>query len=367
MQNVTISSQTVGRAVRPSGRLRLGFVPLTDCAPLAVAQELGIFQRHGVAVSLSRELGWASVRDKMIYGELDAAHALGPMLFQLALGLTGNTCACFTPLILSAQGNTITLSRRLWNAGVRAAASLKAFRAGKRTPEPLTFGIVFPYSFHHLLLRDWLAAGGLAIDRDVKLVVVPPPQMVANLKAGHLDGFCAGEPWGSLAVETGTGHCVASSARLSPMHPEKALLVRQSVLDARPDEVVAITAALLDACAWCDVAANADQLSQLLAQPRYLGISRAAILKSLQPVPAPVGDGTRSMLFHGGDVNDPTLDKAGVMMSGLGRFGLLAQPVRAAQLQILFRSDLFQTAAQKPIQRVPAEIVTHHEIAFAAN
>ena len=109
------------------------------------------------------------------------------------------------------------------------------------------------------------------------------------------------------------------------------------------------------------------ELSQLLAQPKYLGIPRSAILESLQPVPAPIGDGARSMLFHGGDVNEPTLDKAAVIMSGLCRFGLLTQPVRDAHLQNLFRSDLFQTAAQKLVQRVPAEIVTHHEIAFAAN
>ena len=367
MQSVTKTSQPGVRPTSASRRLRLGFVPLTDCAPLVVAQELGLFARHGVDVLLSRELGWATVRDKIIFGELHAAHALGPMVIQLALGLSGNPCACFTPLILSAQGNAITVSRRLWDAGVRDAASLRAWRDQSRHPEPLTFGIVFPYSCHHLLLRDWLATADLNTERDVKLVVVPPPQMVTNLKAGHLDGFCAGEPWGTLAVETGAGYCIARSAMLDPLHPEKVLLLRQELLDQRRDECLALTAALLEACAYCADSANTETVAELLAQPRYLGISCRAILDSLVASGAPGGKGGRHLLFHGSEINDPTTDKAGGLARRLRQAGLLPQPLRPAQLSALFRSDLFQTVVQENPHIAKHETKFENEIAFATN
>lgn len=367
MQTVTKTSQPGVRPTSASRRLRLGFVPLTDCAPLVVAQELGLFARQGVDVVLSRELGWATVRDKIIFGELHAAHALGPMVLQLALGLSSNPCACFTPLILSAQGNAITVSRRLWAAGVNDAVSLGAWRGQSRQPDPLTFGIVFPYSCHHLLLRDWLAMAGLNVDRDVKLVVVPPPQMVTNLKAGHLDGFCAGEPWGTLAVETGAGSCVARSATLDPLHPEKVLLVRQELLDQHRDECLALTGALLEACAYCADAKNTETVADLLAQPRYLGISRKAILDSLLASGAPDGKRGRHLLFHGPEINDPTTDKAGVLARRLRQAGLLPQPLLPAQLGALFRSDLFQTVIQENPHIARHETKSENQIALATN
>lgn len=332
-----------------------------------MAQELGLFVRRGVDVLLSRELGWATVRDKIIFGELHAAHALGPMVLQLALGLSGSPCACFTPLILSAQGNAITVSRRLWDAGIRDAASLRTWRDQSRPPEPFTFGIVFPYSCHHLLLRDWLATADLKTERDVKLVVVPPPQMVINLQAGHLDGFCAGEPWGTLAAETGAGFCVARSATLDPLHPEKVLLLRQDLLDQRKAECLALTAALLEACAYCADPANTDTVADLLAQPRYLGISRKVILESLLASGAPDGKGGRHLLFHGPELNEPTTDKAGVFARRLRQAGLLPQPLRPAQLSALFRTDLFQTVVQENPHIARYETQFENEIAFATN
>jgi len=359
MQTVTKTSQPGVRPPSASQRLRLGFVPLTDCAPLVVAQELGLFARHGVDVLLSRELGWATVRDKIIFGELHGAHALGPMVLQLALGLSGNPCACFTPLILSAQGNAITVSRRLWEAGVRDVASLRAWRDQLRSPDPLTFGIVFPYSCHHLLLRDWLATAEMKTEREVKLVVVPPPQMVTNLKAGHLDGFCAGEPWGTLAVETGAGCCVARSAMLDPLHPEKVLLLRQELLDQRRDECLALTAALLEACAYCAAPENTSTVADLLAQPRYLGISRSAIAASLRgdesAAKADTQNGSSAVLFYGAEVNEPTLEKAGGLARRLRTAGLLPQSLTAPRLASLFRSDLYQQINQ------PNTHSLHHE------
>jgi ABC-type nitrate/sulfonate/bicarbonate transport system substrate-binding protein len=334
------SSQPSVSVVSGQSRIRLGFVPLVDCAPLVVAAELGWFKRGGLNVALSRELGWASVRDKIIYGELDAAHALGPMVFLLSLGLGGVQCPCFTPLVLSAQGNGITISRELWDAGVRDARSLHDWRVRTNPTERLTFGIVFPYSAHHVLLRQWLLRGGVDLEKDVRFVVVPPPQMVANLKAGHLHGYCAGEPWNQVAAQTGLGARVASSAELAPSHPEKVLLLREEAWAKRNEEMLALTATILEACAYCADAANAEAIADLLAERRFIGVSRAAIVASL------LGDkdsrAGRPIVFHGTDVNDPTLDKAGWIAGELRRAGLLSETVGAARLAAMFRSDLFQ-------------------------
>jgi len=332
------------RAVSNRQRIRLGFVPLVDCAPFIVAAELGGFKRRGLNVTLSRELGWASVRDKILYGELDAAHALGPMVFLLSLGLGGAQCPCFTPLVISAQGNAITISRELWDAGVRDASGIREWRAKHHARERLTFGIVFPYSAHHVMLRQWLLAGGINLESDVRFVVVPPPQMVANLKAGHLHGYCAGEPWNQLAVQTGIGFRAACSSELAPRHPEKVLLVREEAWTNREDELLALATTVLEACAYCADPANAESVADLLAERRFIGVSRAAIVASLlgdQPPKA-----ARPILFHGAEVNDPTVDKSSWIATELHRAGMLSQTVSAPRLSAMFRSDLFQKLHQ---------------------
>jgi ABC-type nitrate/sulfonate/bicarbonate transport system substrate-binding protein len=175
-------------------KLRVGFVPLTDCAPLVMAEDLGLYQKYGLDVRLHRELGWATIRDKIIYGELDAAHAVAGMPFAATLGLGSVKCDCLTGLVLNLHGNALTLSTPLAQQGVTDGASLRAELIQLRGERTLTFGIVSPVSSHHFLLRTWLSAAGINPDRDVRIVVVPPPQMVANLKSGNLDGCCVGEP-----------------------------------------------------------------------------------------------------------------------------------------------------------------------------
>lgn len=193
-------------------RLRVGLLPLTDAAPFIVAQELGLFARHGLNVELRREIGWATIREKIIYGELEAAQSPAPMLWSVQLGLGCAPCDVLTALIINLHGKAITLSRALWVAGVRDAATLRQHLRTRRSPEPLTLGIVFSYSSHHLLLRDWLRAAAIDPERDVRIVVVPPDQMVRNLRAHTIDGFCAGEPWNTLAAQQGEGWCPAWSA-----------------------------------------------------------------------------------------------------------------------------------------------------------
>src|SRR4051812_10122930 len=169
-------------------RFRGGFFALTDAGPFVVAEGLCLFARHDLVVELRREIGWATIREKIIYGELDAAQAPAPMLWSAQLGLGCPPCDVLTALVLNLHGNAITLSRALWTAGVRDAATLRDHARLHRPRQPLTFGVVFPFSSHHLLLRDWLRSAGLDPDRDVRIVVVPPGQMFRNLAAQTIDG-----------------------------------------------------------------------------------------------------------------------------------------------------------------------------------
>ena len=180
--------------------LRIGFVPLNDSAPLIIAKEVGLFSKYGLSVELSRELGWATIRDKIIFGELDAAHALAAMPVATTFGIGSIACETLTGLVLNLNGNAITLSNEMWNRGVRDLKALRHEVFQTRGSRTYTFGVVSPFSSHNFLLRQWLVSGGINPDRDVRIVIVPPPQMYINLKAGHLDGYCVGEPWNSVAV-----------------------------------------------------------------------------------------------------------------------------------------------------------------------
>ncbi len=235
-------------------------------------------------VELKRELGWATIRDKIIYGELDAAQAVAGMPFAATFGLGSQACECVTGLVLSLHGNAITLSQDLWNDGLRDAKSLREKIINSRGRKIFTFGVVFPFSSHNFLLRQWLIGGGINPDHDVRIVVVPPPQMFANLKAGHLDGYCAGEPWNSVAVHHRTGWCAATSAHLAPGHPEKVLVVRRSFAAERAEEHLALIAALCEACAFCDRPENAGRIINTLALPQYLDTPADELGSSLRGI-----------------------------------------------------------------------------------
>ncbi|HVS50978.1 MAG TPA: CmpA/NrtA family ABC transporter substrate-binding protein [Opitutaceae bacterium] len=336
-------------AARPAA-LRIGFLALTDAAPFAVAEELGLFARRGLRVELRREIGWATIREKIIYGELDAAQAPAPMLWSAQLGLGCPACDVLTALVLNLHGNALTLSRALREAGVRDAASLRIHARDRRARQPLTFGVVFPFSSHHLLLRDWLRAAGFDPEREVRIVVVPPAQMFRNLAAGTIDGFCSGEPWNSLAVREDIGWCPTWSAAQQPGHLEKVLLVTHRFAEARRAEHAALIAALIEACAWCDEPQNREKLADLLADARYLNLPARVIAPTLTGR-FDCGHGRIESVpdfhvFHRGDANLPSVAKAAALQRALGAAGLLS-PEAAANPELprkLFREDLHRDA-----------------------
>jgi len=336
----------------PGRPLRLGFVPLTDCAPLVMAHELGLFRKYGLRVNLSRELGWATIRDKVIYGELDAAHAVAGMPVAATLGLGSIPCDCLTALILNLHGNAITISEKLWKSGVRDGASLREEIRRMRGRKTFTFGAVYPFSSHNFLLRNWLASSGIDPNRDLRIVIVPPPQMVSNLKAGNLDGFCVGEPWNSVAVRQGVGYCVAISAELEPGHPEKVLMVRREFAEHRAGEHVALAAALLEACEFCDAPENHGELIDVLVRPEYVGVPESALRLGVRGE-FDFGHGHVRVIrdfniFHQRKANEPSGEKIAWVLQHMRDSGLCPDhsALNFALGRRVFRADIFEQAAR---------------------
>jgi len=354
--------------------LRVGFLPMSDCAPLVYAKEAGLFGQYDLEVELQREPSWATLRDKVIYGELDAAHAPATLPFLANLGLESDPCACVSGLVLSLQGNAITISRQLWDQGVRDAATLREQIYRTWGKQSYTFGVAFLFSSQELLLRRWLKSAGIAPDFQIRLVAIPPAQMYPTLKLGYIDGFCVGEPWNSMAVQAGIGVCLATSADLAPRHPEKVLMARQSFATGRGDEHDRLLAALLESCAFCDRTENRSLLSELLAQPHYVNAPVECLNSGLvggeghfgRMVPAPAasllaGDQTEALtpappnssedpiIFFRDSANEPSDDKARWLMNEL--YELLKITVfkyqrqeRTPVLKNIFRRDLFARA-----------------------
>ncbi len=277
---------------RPSSRrngpglrtLRLGFVPLTDAAPLLVAEAIGLFDSVGLKVSLSAEHGWAALRDKLAFGALEAAHLLGPMPIALAAGLDGVKADVTVAAGLAANGNTITISKELAEevGAFRFPLSATAFaaairrRQGRGAPE-VKLAVVFPYSSHNYLLRYWLAKGGLDPDRDLRLLVVPPPMVAKALQDGVIDGFCAGEPWGSHAAALGAGKIALATGDIWPNHPEKVLALRSDYVAREPEPAAAATAAIIAAARWLDDPENHAEAVKILRKRVFPGLDASTI------------------------------------------------------------------------------------------
>lgn len=280
---------------RPNTAVTLGFIPLVDCAALVVAQAKGFAEAEGLELRLVRETSWANIRDLVALGHLDAAHMLGPMAIAATLGIGRPADATIAPLSLGLGGNAITLSSDLF-AAMRAiggdfgqyepasmGAALRAVLKRRRPAglEPPTLAVVHPFSGHHYELRYWLAACGIDPDADVRLTVLPPPRMVEALVDGRIQGFCAGEPWNSLAVEAGAGVIAVTKSALWRQGPEKVLGLRAEFAERRPDVVAALIRALVAAAAWAGDPRNGAELAALLAGRDYLDVPAEIVARAL--------------------------------------------------------------------------------------
>ena len=346
------------RSTFPSETIRLGFVPLVDCAPLVIAQEMGFFEARGLRIWLQREPGWATIRDKIVFGrELDGAHALAGLAFSAALGIGSVKRACVAGLCLNTNGNAITIAKDLWTAGVRDGDSLKCFIQERRARK-FCFGVVHPFSSHNFMVRAWLKRAGLVPGRDVEIIVMPPEMMSHHLGANEFAGFCVGEPWNSVAIEEGKGVCVATSRELAADHPEKVLLVSETFAREREEEHLAIIGALMDACRFCDEPDNRKEVAKILSSDRYIGVPEPLLLRSLvgpfkcgDKLAIPADDFHR---FSGDDVNRPSIEKANWLVSQMRYCGLI-EGNGLVPVGSIFREDIFKQATRTERERVPLE------------
>jgi nitrate/nitrite transport system substrate-binding protein len=260
--------------------IRAGFMPLTDCGSLVMASVLGLDDKYGIRLELCRQHSWSGMRDRLLQGEIDAAHALYGLLYGVENGIGTAPTRMAVLMNLSRNGQAITLSRALARDNVTDLGSLAAaMRKGTRR---FTFAHTFPTGNHAMLLYYWLAAGGIDPVRDAQLVTVPPSQMAVNLAAGHMDGFCAGEPWSARAQLDGCGFTVATSQDIWPDHPGKALGATAAFVDANPHACRSLIAAVLEAGRWLDASEeNRDAAAEVLASPAYVNADRRAIAARL--------------------------------------------------------------------------------------
>jgi ABC-type nitrate/sulfonate/bicarbonate transport system substrate-binding protein len=272
----------------------VGFMPLLDCASLVVAAELGFAATEGLDLNLVRETSWANIRDRVITGHFDAAHMLAPMTVASTLGIGHIRTPLIAPISLGLGGNAITVSLPLWQQMAEQGAvagdfSLAPAEALKRVVvarerahlEPLTLGMVYPFSCHNYELRYWLAGAGIDPDRDVRLAVIPPPFLADALRAGQIDGFCVGEPWSSVAVDAGVGAIVTPTTALWPLSPEKVLGCRAEWAERHPDRLAQLLRALYRAGTWIERRENHAEVARLLAQPKYVGTSEGLLHQAL--------------------------------------------------------------------------------------
>lgn len=289
---------------------RLGYIGLVDAAPLLVAESYGIFGKRGLRVALSREVGWATIREKVVFGELEAAHALCTLPFVASLGIGAPPAACVSGLILSRGGNAIVLSEELRKRGVRNKETLKLDVENRKAFRKYKFATVYSCSSHNFHLREWLESAGIDPEADVDLVTLPPPQVCRNLAAGTIDGFCAGEPWPSLAIADKIGWAAVNSEDLSPGHPEKALMVRESFAAECEEEHLALIGALVEACAVCEDPSQRAKISMLLSDRKRINCPAELLEQCLSPTfnygLGRVENRPGFLRFHAGDSNRPT-------------------------------------------------------------
>ncbi|WP_119388210.1 CmpA/NrtA family ABC transporter substrate-binding protein [Taklimakanibacter lacteus] len=295
----TLALLTAARAALPNGAFaqspgpevtgaKLGFIALTDAAPLIIAREKGLFAKHGLPdVEVLKQASWGATRDNLVLGSegngIDGAHILTPMPYLMTAGrITQNNVPLpmkiLARLNLDAQGISIASGYADLKVGTDAGVLRKAFAEKKAAGAPAKVAMTFPGGTHDLWLRYWLAAGGINPDVDVETIVVPPPQMVANMKVGTMDCFCVGEPWNAQLVQQGIGYTAVNTAEIWARHPEKSLALRADFVEKNPKAVDALLMAVMEAQQWCDDFANKEEMAGIVSKRSWFNVPKGDII-----------------------------------------------------------------------------------------
>jgi nitrate/nitrite transport system substrate-binding protein len=339
--------------------VKIGFIPLTDCAPIVVAAEMGFDKKYGIKIIPSKEASWAGVRDKVVNGELHAAHVLYGLMYGVQMGIGGQQKDMAVLMALNNNGQGITLSSQLKEKGVTSGATLKRLLDNEN--RDYTFAQTFPTGTHAMWLYYWLATYGIHPFQDVKTIVVPPPQMVANMRIGNMDGFCVGEPWNARAIFDKVGFSVATSQDIWTDHPEKVLGTTAEFIAKNPNTALAMTKAILEACRYIDATANRSKVAKLISGKAYVNAPEEVIEgRFLGHYDNGIGkkweDPNYMKFFNDGKVNFPYLSDGMWFLTQHKRWGLLkSDPDYLGVAQKINQIKLYTEAASQLGISVPKD------------
>jgi nitrate/nitrite transport system substrate-binding protein len=338
--------------------VKIGFIPLTDCASIVMASVLGIDQKYGVKIIPSKEASWASIRDKLLSGENDMTHLLYGMAYGVQMGIGGPKRDMNVLMTLNHNGQAISLSKKLADKGAVDGASLAKLMASEK--REYTFAQTFPTGTHAMWLYYWMAAHGIHPMQDAKIITVPPPQMVANMRVGNMDGFSVGEPWNHRAIADGIGITATTSQDIWKDHPEKVLGTTADFAAKNPNTCRAVTAAIIEAGKWIDASRqNKNKMAETIADKSYVNttvdVINQRILGRYQNGLGKFWDDANHMkFFNDGAVNFPYLSDGMWFLTQHRRWGFLKEhPDYLAVAKQINRTDIYKQAATAAKVSIP--------------
>lgn len=342
--------------------VKIGFIPLTDCASVVMASVLGFDQKYGVKIIPTKEASWAGVRDKLSNGDLDMAHVLYGLVYGLQLGVGGAKKDMAVLMTLNNNGQAISLSKKLADKGAVDAASLAQLMAKEK--RDYTFAQTFPTGTHAMWLYYWLASAGINPFKDAKVITVPPPQMVANMRVGNMDGFCVGEPWNHRAIMDKIGITAVTSQDIWQDHPEKVLGTTADFVKQNPNTARAVMMAILEASQWIDASLqNKVKMAETIADKSYVNTNVDAINQRIlgryqNGLGKTWDDANHMKFFNDGSVNFPYLSDGMWFLTQHKRWGLLKEhPDYLAVAQQINQIDLYKQAASQLNIAVPKNVM----------
>jgi nitrate/nitrite transport system substrate-binding protein len=342
--------------------VKIGFIPLTDCASVVMASVKGFDKKYGITITPSKEASWAAVRDKLVNGELDASHVLYGLIYGVQMGIGGPKKDMAVLMNLNHNGQAITLSSQLKDKGAVDGEKLAQLIAKEK--REYTFAQTFPTGTHAMWIYYWLAAHGINPMKDVKTITVPPPQMVANMRVGNMDGFCVGEPWGARAIADKIGFTTLTTQALWKDHPEKVLGTTLEFVQQNPNTARAMTAAILEAGKWIDASpANRKETAEVIGQKSYVNCETDVILgRFLGHYDNGIGktweDPDYMKFSNDGQVNFPYLSDGMWFMTQHRRWGLLKEdPDYLAVAKKVNQIEIYKQAAALARVSVPKDVM----------
>src|SRR5437867_2251227 len=335
-------------------KLKFGIIALTDCSPIVIAHEKGLFKKYGISSIVSKGANWAAIRDSLSSGDIQATHMLLGMPIASTMGLLGSPKkAMIVPWILNRNGQSISLKKSFLGKVQEAPKALKPFvEKAKGLGQPLTFAMTFPPGTHAMWIRYYLGAGGINPDKDVSLIVIPPPQMVANMKIGKMDGFCVGEPWNARLIADGIGFTSLNTQDIWKDHPEKVCAFTADFADKNPKTVKAVLKALHEASVWLDDLGNRPEQADIVSRPTYINCPKEIILSRLLG-DYDFGDGRKKkddhyMIYHQRNCNYPQPKYAVWWLTQFRRWGMVSgAPDYAGVAKQVMRTDIYEEAMKE--------------------